>query len=141
MARARSDPGRASVGGSDQVRLIGIHHVQLAMPTGEEPVATRFYADTLGLEQVPKPPQLSPRGGVWFRSGSLEVHLGVEEESFRPAVKAHPALLVQGLEKLRGRVEEAGYKVSDTVQLEGYERIYVRDPFGNRLELIEKRAG
>jgi catechol 2,3-dioxygenase-like lactoylglutathione lyase family enzyme len=109
------------------------------MPDGEEPEAVAFYADTLGLEQIDKPSQLSPRGGVWFRSGSdLEVHLGVEE-GFRPAVKAHPAILVEGLDGLRTRIEQAGYKVSDSVPIEGFERVYVRDPFGNRLELIEAR--
>lgn len=116
--------------------LIGIHHVQLAMPEGEDADAVRFYADTLGLTQVPRPESLSPRGGVWFTSGELEVHLGVEE-GFRPAVKAHPAILVKGLGTIRARIEEAGYKVSDTVQIEGFDRLYVRDPFGNRLELIE----
>jgi catechol 2,3-dioxygenase-like lactoylglutathione lyase family enzyme len=116
--------------------LIGIHHVQLAMPAGEEQDAIRFYAQTLGLTQVPKPDELSPEGGVWFTSGALEVHLGVEHQ-FRPAVKAHPAILVMGLEKLRARIDDAGYKISDTVQIEGYARVYVRDPFGNRLELIE----
>jgi catechol 2,3-dioxygenase-like lactoylglutathione lyase family enzyme len=116
--------------------LIGIHHVQLAMPDGEEAEAVRFYRDALGLTEVPRPTALSPRGGVWFVSGDLEVHLGVEDQ-FRPAVKAHPAILVRGLEKLRARIEEAGYKISDTVQLEGFDRVYVRDPFGNRLELIE----
>ena len=116
--------------------LRGLHHVQLAMPPDEEETALRFYATVLGLEQVEKPAALAPRGGIWLRSGDLEVHLGVEE-GFQPAVKAHPAFLVQGLEKLRARIEEAGYKVIDTVQLEGFHRIYVRDPFGNRLELIE----
>jgi catechol 2,3-dioxygenase-like lactoylglutathione lyase family enzyme len=117
-------------------QLIGIHHVQLAMPDGEEADAIRFYGETLGLTQVPKPEELSPRGGVWFVSGDLEVHLGVEDR-FRPAVKAHPAFLVTGLGKIRARIEEAGYKISDTVQIEGFDRVYVRDPFGNRLELIE----
>jgi catechol 2,3-dioxygenase-like lactoylglutathione lyase family enzyme len=106
------------------------------MPPDEEETALRFYGAVLGLRQIDKPPDLAPRGGVWLRSGDLEVHLGVEE-GFQPAVKAHPAFLVTGLEKLRARIEEAGYKVMDTVQLEGFHRVYVRDPFGNRLELIE----
>jgi catechol 2,3-dioxygenase-like lactoylglutathione lyase family enzyme len=106
------------------------------MPAGEEEAAVRFYGTVLGLEQIPRPPALSPAGGVWFRRGDLEVHLGVEER-FSPAVKAHPAFLVTDVESLRARIEEAGYRVSDTVQLEGYHRVYVRDPFGNRVELIE----
>lgn len=118
--------------------LQGLHHVQLAMPAGEEEAAVRFYGTVLGLEQVPKPSELSPAGGVWFRRGSLEVHLGVEER-FRPAVKAHPAFLVTDIEALRSRIEEAGYRIADSspIQLAGYHRIYVRDPFGNRVELIE----
>jgi catechol 2,3-dioxygenase-like lactoylglutathione lyase family enzyme len=117
-------------------QLESLHHVQLAMPPGEEDAAVKFYADVLGLAQVDKPPQLAPRGGVWFRRGPLEVHLGVEEQ-FQPAHKAHPAFLVDGLDALRGRIEEAGYRVVDSVQLEGYLRCYVRDPFGNRIELVE----
>jgi catechol 2,3-dioxygenase-like lactoylglutathione lyase family enzyme len=116
--------------------LLGLHHVQLAMPPDEEETAIAFYEGVLGLEQVQKPSELSPRGGVWFRSGDLEVHLGVED-GFRPAVKAHPAFLVDDLERIRARVEMSGYKAIDTVQLVGYRRVYVRDPFGNRLELIE----
>jgi len=116
--------------------LIGLHHVQLAMPPDEEQAAIDFYEGVLGLQQVTKPPELSPRGGVWFRSGTLEVHLGVEE-GFQAAVKAHPAFLVEDLERLRARLEMSGFKVVDTVQLEGFRRVYVRDPFGNRLELIE----
>jgi catechol 2,3-dioxygenase-like lactoylglutathione lyase family enzyme len=116
--------------------LMGLHHVQLAMPPDEEQAAIDFYEGVLGLQQVPKPPELSPRGGVWFRSGTLEVHLGVEE-GFQAAVKAHPAFLVEDLERLRARLEMSGFKVVDTVQLEGFRRVYVRDPFGNRLELIE----
>jgi catechol 2,3-dioxygenase-like lactoylglutathione lyase family enzyme len=116
--------------------LLGFHHVQLAMPPGEEDAAIAFYGGVLGLDEVAKPPELSDRGGVWFRSGDLEVHLGVEE-GFHPAMKAHPAFLVEDLERMRARVEMSGYKVIDSEQLSGFRRVHVRDPFGNRLELIE----
>jgi catechol 2,3-dioxygenase-like lactoylglutathione lyase family enzyme len=107
------------------------------MTTGEEEAAVRFYGAILGLQRIAKPDLLSPAGGVWFRKGDLEVHLGVEETSFTPAHKAHPAFLVSGLETLRERIEAAGYRVTDTVEMEGFHRVYVRDPFGNRVELIE----
>jgi catechol 2,3-dioxygenase-like lactoylglutathione lyase family enzyme len=110
--------------------------VQLAMPPGEEDAAVRFYGAILGLTHVEKPPELAPRGGVWFRQEGLEVHLGVEEP-FTPAHKAHPAFLVRNLETLRAKIEAAGYRVTDDVPLEGYHRCHVRDPFGNRLELVE----
>jgi catechol 2,3-dioxygenase-like lactoylglutathione lyase family enzyme len=113
-----------------------LHHVQLAMPPGEEEAAVKFYGAILGLTQVEKPPELAPRGGVWFRDEGLELHLGVEEP-FSPARKAHPAFFVRNLETLRARIETAGYRVTDDVPLEGYHRCHVRDPFGNRLELVE----
>ena len=117
--------------------ITGIHHIQLAMPPDEEEAGREFYGDLLGLPEVPKPSELAPRGGLWFRSGSLEVHLGVEREDFTPARKAHPAFLVSDLDALRERLEAAGYRIDEDVQLEGYRRFHVRDPFGNRLELVE----
>ena len=106
------------VTGEPAARLLGLHHVQLAMPPGEEEDAIKFYGAILGLTQVDKPPELAPRGGVWFRTEGLEVHLGIEEP-FTPARKAHPAFLVQDLETLRERIELAGYRVTDDVPLEG----------------------
>jgi catechol 2,3-dioxygenase-like lactoylglutathione lyase family enzyme len=118
-------------------RVVGLHHVQLAMPEGEEEAAVKFYGYMLGLEQISKPPELAPRGGVWFRGRDLALHLGVEE-GFRPATKAHPALMVDGLDQLLARLDTAGIRVvEDEVQLAGFRRVYVRDPFGNRIELIE----
>ncbi len=122
--------------GEDSTKILGLHHVQLAMPPGEEEAPVRFYGAILGLSQVAKPPELAPRGGVWFRDGDVEIHLGVEEP-FTPARKAHPALLARNLETLRERMELAGYRVTDDVALEGFHRCHVRDPFGNRLELVE----
>jgi catechol 2,3-dioxygenase-like lactoylglutathione lyase family enzyme len=117
------------------VQFTDFHHVQLAMPAGEEDAAERFYSGLLGMQRAPKPDHLAARGGCWFRSGSLEVHLGVEGD-FRPARKAHPALLVDGLSKLRARLEDAGVEIQDDTQLEGHDRFYAFDPFGNRLEFI-----
>jgi catechol 2,3-dioxygenase-like lactoylglutathione lyase family enzyme len=114
----------------------GFHHVQLAMPSGGEAAATGFYAGALGMEPIEKPAHLRPRGGCWFRGGGVEVHLGLEEP-FVPARKAHPALLVRGLDALEDALEAAGVKIVEGTQLEGHRRWYVRDPFGNRLELIE----
>lgn len=110
---------------------IGIDHVQLAMPAGEEDAAERFYGGLLGIPRVPKPPHLAARGGCWFEKPGIRVHLGVED-GFRPARKAHPALLVAGLDPLVQRLAEAGHEVREA---DGQH--YVDDPFGNRIELIE----
>lgn len=118
------------------MRLLGIHHVQLAMPAGAEMEAIAFYEGVLGLTQVPKPAHLAARGGCWFESGEIRVHLGVEVE-FRPARKAHPALLVDDLRALVERLEKAEVEIVRDQPLPGFDRIYVSDPFGNRLELLE----
>jgi catechol 2,3-dioxygenase-like lactoylglutathione lyase family enzyme len=117
--------------------ITGLHHVQLAMPPGEEDAGRAFYGGLLGLPEVPKPSDLAPRGGLWFRTGTFEVHLGVEREEFVPARKAHPAFQVSGLDELRERLDGAGYRIDEDVQLEGFRRFYARDPFGNRIELLE----
>jgi catechol 2,3-dioxygenase-like lactoylglutathione lyase family enzyme len=117
----------------------GVHHVQLAMPPGGEAEAQGFYVHVLGFDQVAKPQQLATRGGCWFRSGPLELHMGVEE-GFRASTKAHVALRTRGLSALRAGVEGAGLAIEDDTQLDGHERWYVRDPFGNRLEFIEEVA-
>jgi catechol 2,3-dioxygenase-like lactoylglutathione lyase family enzyme len=122
---------------SPSSRFAGFHHVQLAMPAGEEDAADRFYTGVLGMERVPKPEHLATRGGCWFRSGGVELHLGVEGD-FRPARKAHPAFLVEDLAEVRSRLEESGAEVQDDTQLKGHDRFYAFDPFGNRLEFIER---
>lgn len=116
-----------------------IDHVQLAMPAGREEDARRFYTGLLGIPETSKPPNLAVRGGCWFERGALRVHLGVEKD-FHPARKAHPAFLVEGLPALKAALAKAGCRLVDDEPLEGYDRIYVDDPFGNRIELMEPLA-
>jgi len=112
-----------------------IAHVQLAMPRGAEDAARMFYRDLLGMTEIPKPPELAERGGVWFQSGRVQIHLGVEE-NFRPAAKAHPALLCHDYDALTMRLGEAGVAMHDDDSIPGVTRCHVNDCFGNRIELI-----
>jgi catechol 2,3-dioxygenase-like lactoylglutathione lyase family enzyme len=121
---------------SDHPDVYGLDHVQLAIPPGGEETARRFWAHTLGFVEEPKPPHLAARGGCWFQSGALRLHLGIDRD-FHPARKAHPGLLVRGLAAVRARLEAGGYATSEDEPLDGYTRIYVDDPFGNRIELME----
>jgi catechol 2,3-dioxygenase-like lactoylglutathione lyase family enzyme len=117
--------------------VVALDHLLLAMPHGKEGEARAFYGGLLGLPELKKPPNLEVRGGVWFALGTQQLHLGVEKE-FRPALKAHPAFLVNDLNGLRARLQQHGYAPYDDEPLEGYKRFYVADPFGNRLELLER---
>lgn len=120
-------------------KVLSIDHVQLAIPKGTEDRARSFYRDVLGMKEVPKPEELAKRGGGWFGSGEAQVHLGVEED-FRPAKKAHPALVVEGLDEMLAKCEQAGVTYSMDAEIDGRRRVHVFDPFGNRLELIEAKS-
>ena len=115
--------------------LQAIDHVQLAMPRGEEEAARAFYGALLGLPEQPKPEELAARGGCWFENGAVRVHLGVDEH-FRPARKAHVAFKVDDVAALATRAREGGFEVADDRALPGYERVFIFDPFGNRLEFL-----
>jgi len=116
-----------------------IDHVQLAMPPGGEDRAREFYQGVLGIPEVPKPADMARRGGCWFESGDLKVHLGVEQQ-FRPARKAHPAFIVSDLVALVARLRSAGSPLTEDRSLTEYDRFFVEDPFGNRIELMGPKA-
>ena len=118
--------------------ILSIDHVQLAMPEGEEEKARTFFVHVLGFVETSKPAELAKRGGAWFQSGNVQLHIGVEKD-FHPARKAHPAFIVDDLDAMLKKAQLAGYE-TDTSQppLDGYKRAHVFDPFGNRIELMEK---
>lgn len=120
-------------------RILSIDHVQLAMPKDSEDLARSFYRDVLGMKEVLKPEELAERGGCWFASGEAQVHLGIEED-FHPAKKAHPALVVEGLNEILVKCERAGLASKPDTEIDGRRRVHVFDPFGNRLELIEVKG-
>ena len=118
------------------VSVLGIDHVQVAAPRGCEPEARAFYGDLLGLEELPKPEALRGRGGCWFRAGAQELHVGVDEP-FAAARKAHPGLVVSGLDELARRLAGAGIAVTWDDSVPDLRRFHAADPFGNRLEFRE----
>jgi catechol 2,3-dioxygenase-like lactoylglutathione lyase family enzyme len=115
--------------------FIAIDHVQLVMPVGEEDRARGFYGGLLGMTEIAKPEELAKRGGCWFGSGSVQVHLGVETD-FRPAKKAHPALRCADYDALTTRLRGGGVDVRDDNSIPAVRRCHVSDPFGNRIELV-----
>jgi catechol 2,3-dioxygenase-like lactoylglutathione lyase family enzyme len=117
------------------VTRFAIDHVQVAIPVGGEDVAREFYGALLGLVELPKPADMAARGGCWFAVGALQLHLGAEAE-FRAAKKAHVALSVDDLGAVRALADAAGYATLDDAPVEGRERFFTHDPFGNRIEFI-----
>jgi catechol 2,3-dioxygenase-like lactoylglutathione lyase family enzyme len=116
-----------------------IHHVLLACPAGTEDASRAFYGGVLGLAEIDKPPALAAKGGCWFRGHGIELHLGVDTD-FRPARKAHPALLVTRIDDWAARLAAAGYPVSFDDEFPSMRRFYASDPHGNRLEFLEPRS-
>ncbi len=121
------------------LRIVGVDRTQLARPAGGEEEARTFYSRLLGLPEILKPLALARRGGTWFESDRLKRHLGVEAE-FRPARKAHPGLLVEGLPELVEKLHHAGHEVAGDGPRDGYPRVSVSDPFGHHLNLMERHV-
>jgi catechol 2,3-dioxygenase-like lactoylglutathione lyase family enzyme len=121
--------------------IVGLDHVQIAAPAACEQAARAFYGELLGLVEVPKPPALRARGGVWFElPDGRQLHVGVEAP-FAPARKAHAALALESpaaLEQLAGELARRGHEPRWDEELPGARRFYVEDPFGNRLELLAR---
>jgi catechol 2,3-dioxygenase-like lactoylglutathione lyase family enzyme len=114
--------------------VIGIDHVQIAAPRGCEGEARAFYGRLLGMAEIPKPEEIRGRGGCWFDAGGQELHIGVEDP-FAPARKAHPGLVVSDLDAVRVRFRDAGVAYENDAKIAGTDRLFVHDPFGNRLEV------
>lgn len=121
----------------DAMGVVGLDHVQVAAPRGCEADARRFYGALLGLAEIEKPETLRGRGGVWFRCGEQQLHVGIED-GFAPARKAHPALRVANgqLDALAEDLRQAGEQVMWDTVLPGVRRFYTQDPWGNRIELL-----
>ena len=123
---------------TEQFAFARLDHVQLAVPPGGEDAGRAFWADVVGLPEVPTPPTLAARGVRWFDGPGFQIHLGVEAD-FRPALKAHPAFQVRGIRILADRLTAAGHPVTWSDDVPGRDRFHTADPFGNRLEFLEIR--
>jgi catechol 2,3-dioxygenase-like lactoylglutathione lyase family enzyme len=117
--------------------IIGIDHVQLTVPANAVAEARAFYCGLLGLREVEKPVALQSRGGFWLQVGDSQVHVGTEEGVARHATKAHVAYAVTEIAEWRSRLAAAGVEFLDGILIPGHDRFEFRDPFGNRVELIE----
>ena len=123
---------------ADPPRVAGLHHVQITIPLGAEAAARAFYVGVLGLTEISKPASLAGRGGLWLAVGAIELHIGTEDGIVRHATKAHVAFAVTDLPAWRLRLEKAGCMIAASIPIPCFDRLESRDPFGNRLEFIER---
>ncbi len=120
-----------------RIRIKRINHVQISIPAGQEDAARKFYGEVLGLEEIEKPESLKPNGGLWYNIADVQLHLGIEENHGQ--VKRHPAFEVEELEKIRAYLQANGVEIKEEIQLPEMSRFSFFDPFGNRIEFLEKR--
>ena len=118
--------------------ILGLHHAQITIPKGAEEEGKHFYCTVLGLKEIEKPASLQGRGGFWLQVGDKEVHVGTEDGFDRFTTKAHLAYLVEDVAYWRKALEDKDIKILDSVPIPNYERFEFRDPFGNRVEMIQK---
>ncbi|GAA0301860.1 catechol 2,3-dioxygenase-like lactoylglutathione lyase family enzyme [Gracilibacillus halotolerans] len=117
--------------------IIGLHHAQVTIPKGAEDKGRAFYCGVLGLTEVEKPTSLKDRGGFWLKLGNQELHVGTEDGFDRTKTKAHIAYQVNDIEYWRNRLKENHIEILSSIPIPGFERFECRDPFGNRLEMIQ----
>ena len=123
---------------TEQPRIAKVQHVQITIPNGAEDDAREFYCGLLNLTEVPKPDTLAGRGGFWLEIGGFQVHVGTEDGVERSASKAHVAYEVDGLDIWRDRLQNRGFVILDGIPIPNYRRFEFRDPFGNRVEFLER---
>lgn len=122
----------------DAPLIIGLDHAQITIPLNSEDMAREFYCGLLGLREIRKPPELAGRGGFWLMAGAFQLHVGTEDLDQRPASKAHLAYQVDSIDKWKYRLLDAGLEITYGIQVSGFTRFEFRDPFGNRVEFLER---
>ena len=118
--------------------LLRVHHAQITVPRNAEDEARKFYCGVLGLKEIPKPDALDGRGGFWLELNATQIHIGVEDGFDRTATKAHIAYEVDDLESWREKFANSNIKIIESIPISNYSRFEFRDPFGNRVEFLQK---
>lgn len=119
------------------INIKKLDHVQLCIPFGKEDEAREFYTGILGLQETLKPEALLKNGGMWFQAGDIQLHIGVEKTGLGRS-KRHPAFEVENVEGVRQEVEQKGVKTQDQEEIPNVIRFCLYDPFGNRIEFLER---
>jgi catechol 2,3-dioxygenase-like lactoylglutathione lyase family enzyme len=121
------------------IHFVRFDHLLLSIPLGASQVAQAFYGDLLGLPELPGP---HPSGALWFQAGDVQLHLREEATSAAAAPSnRHPAFEVAHLSQVRAWLMEQGVAIEAASPIDGRQRFFFRDPFGNRIELLQFTPG
>jgi len=118
------------------IKFKRLDHIQICIPIGKENDSRKFYTDIIGLTEIPKPQALIPNGGLWYQIADIQFHIGVESEINKS--KQHPAFEVTNLDEARQHLEKKGVTIKEEIQIPGQTRFSFIDPFGNKIELLQK---
>jgi catechol 2,3-dioxygenase-like lactoylglutathione lyase family enzyme len=118
--------------------ILGLHHVQIPIPPGSEPQAREFYCGLLGIPEAEKPEPLRARGGLWLQLGDRQVHIGADPNPPPAASRSHVAYEVTDLAQWKSTMTAHGFEWRDTETVNGLIRAETRDPFGNRIEFLQR---
>ena len=121
------------------MKLMGVHHVQITIPKNMENQARDFYCRVLGLTEIKKPDSLQGRGGFWLEVGNVDVHIGTEDGFDRLTTKSHIAYQVEDIDFWKNKLIQEKVQILDSIPISGYTRFEFRDPFGNRVEIIQEK--
>ncbi|MEP6902059.1 MAG: VOC family protein [Actinomycetota bacterium] len=119
--------------------ILRVQHTQITIPKGAEDEAREFYCGVLGLKEIPKPEILQTRGGFWLEVGAFQVHIGTEDNARRAQSNAHVAYEVENLNAWREKLIENNVEILESIPIPFYDRFEFRDPFGNRVEFLERK--
>jgi catechol 2,3-dioxygenase-like lactoylglutathione lyase family enzyme len=119
-----------------EIKFKRLNHIQICIPPGKEAGARKFYTEVLGLEEIEKPEELKPNGGLWLKIADIELHIGIEDENNRS--KRHPAFEVEDLAGIKSYLRDKNIRLKEEIQIPGVNRFSFFDPFGNRIEFLEK---
>ncbi|GAB3800200.1 VOC family protein [Spirosoma humi] len=114
------------------IQFTRLDHILLPIPDGKTTEARAFYSQVLKLTEIPGE---HPGGAIWFEIAGIQLHL--REESGGSLSLRHPAFEVSNLAGAKQELEQNGIAISYSSDIDGRQRFFFRDPFGNRIELLE----
>lgn len=113
------------------IQFTRFDHILLPIPEGRTTEARTFYSQVLGLTEIPGE---HPGGAIWFEIADIQLHL--REETGGGLSLRHPAFEVADLAAAKQELERKGVAIAYSSDIDGRQRFFFRDPFGNRIELL-----